>query len=220
MCTTPAPPSTAFVAASIWSGTGEVNTSPGHAASSIPAPTKPPWSGSCPDPPPETSPTLPATGASLRTTICASALYVSTSPCAAASPASDSLTTASGSLTSFFIVFTAIAIASLSLLSVRRRDAVGGHGVGVGYGFLDRPHDLARLGDLVVDERRDRCSGKTRKDVDGNQLVPVRGAASDRRDELGPERTRRVERRAGERADDHDDRDDRAADDDAGEVTR
>ena len=38
MCTTPAPPSTAFVAASIWSGTGEVNTSPGQAASSMPRP--------------------------------------------------------------------------------------------------------------------------------------------------------------------------------------
>ncbi len=34
MCSTPAPPSTPFVAASIWSGTGEVNTSPAHAASS------------------------------------------------------------------------------------------------------------------------------------------------------------------------------------------
>src|ERR671931_501439 len=52
MCTTPAPPSTALVAASIWSGTGEVNTSPGQAASSIPSPTKPACSGSCPFPPP------------------------------------------------------------------------------------------------------------------------------------------------------------------------
>jgi hypothetical protein len=73
MCTTPAPPSTAFVAASIWSGTGEVNTSPGQAASSMPSPTNPPCSGSWPEPPPETSATLPCTGAPARTTICASA---------------------------------------------------------------------------------------------------------------------------------------------------
>src|SRR3954465_187580 len=59
MCTTPAPPSTALVAASICSGTGEVNTAPGHAASSMPRPTKPPCSGSWPEPPPETSATFP-----------------------------------------------------------------------------------------------------------------------------------------------------------------
>src|SRR3954454_10711907 len=170
MCTTPAPPLTAFVAASIWSGTGEVNTSPGHAASSIPTPTKPPCSGSWPEPPPDTSPTLPATGASLRTTIWASASYVSRSPWAAARPARDSLTTASGSLMTFFIVLTAIAIASLSLLLVRCRNAVAGNGVGMGYGFRDRPHDTTRLGDEVVDERRDGSSCETGQDVDRNQL--------------------------------------------------
>ena len=47
-----------------WSGVGEVNTAPGTAASSIPAPTNPPCNGSCPQPPPETSATLPGTGAS------------------------------------------------------------------------------------------------------------------------------------------------------------
>src|SRR5213080_573742 len=60
MCRTPAPPLTALVAASIWSGTGEVNTSPGQAASSIPYPTNPPCRGSWPDPPPDTRPTLRA----------------------------------------------------------------------------------------------------------------------------------------------------------------
>src|SRR6266404_2583122 len=45
MCNTPAPPLTARVASSIWSGTGEVKTAPGQAASSIPRPTKPPCSG-------------------------------------------------------------------------------------------------------------------------------------------------------------------------------
>jgi hypothetical protein len=67
MCTTPLPASTAFVAASICSGTGEVKTSPGQAASSMPAPTNPPCIGSWPEPPPETSPTFPWTGASART---------------------------------------------------------------------------------------------------------------------------------------------------------
>src|ERR1041384_6496162 len=56
MCSTPAPPSTAFVASSIWSGVGEVNTSPGQAASSMPRPTKPPCIGSRPEPPPATRP--------------------------------------------------------------------------------------------------------------------------------------------------------------------
>jgi len=47
------------VASTIWSGVGEVKTSPQQAASSMPVPTKPPCRGSCPDPPPETSATLP-----------------------------------------------------------------------------------------------------------------------------------------------------------------
>ncbi len=67
MCSTPAPALTALVASSIWSGVGEVNTSPGHAASSMPRPTKPPCIGSWPEPPPEMIPTLPCTGASART---------------------------------------------------------------------------------------------------------------------------------------------------------
>ena len=65
-----APPATALVAASIWSGTGEAaNISPAQAASSMPKPTKPPCRGSCPEPPPETMPTLPGRGASPRTMI-------------------------------------------------------------------------------------------------------------------------------------------------------
>ncbi len=62
MNSTPAPLSTAAAARVIWSGTGEVKISPGQAAVSIPIPTKPPCSGSCPDPPPETSPTFPSYG--------------------------------------------------------------------------------------------------------------------------------------------------------------
>src|SRR5215217_4616982 len=56
MCSTPAPPSTLVVAHSIWSGVGEVNTSPGHAASSIPPPPNPPCRGPCPHPPPHEPP--------------------------------------------------------------------------------------------------------------------------------------------------------------------
>src|SRR5919109_4181494 len=103
MCRTPAPPFTALVASSIWSGVGEVNTSPGQAASSMPIPTKPPCIGSCPEPPPETSPTLPCTGASARTTMLGPKLTLTRSPCAAAMPWSSSVTTSSGLLISFFI---------------------------------------------------------------------------------------------------------------------
>src|SRR6478735_454124 len=100
MCTTPAPPSTAVVAASIWSGTGDVNTAPGQAASSIPRPTNPPCMGSWPAPPPETMATLPCLGASARTTICAARSTRRMSPWATASPARDSGTAFSGSFSS------------------------------------------------------------------------------------------------------------------------
>src|SRR3954468_19754967 len=59
---TPAPPSTPLVAAITWSGTGEVNTSPAQAASSIPGPTKPACIGSRPGPPPGTMAPLPGAG--------------------------------------------------------------------------------------------------------------------------------------------------------------
>src|SRR3954463_4752468 len=63
MCRTPAPPSTPFVAAAIWSGTGEVKTSPAHAASSMPMPTNPPCIGSRPRKPPPRNPPLHRPGA-------------------------------------------------------------------------------------------------------------------------------------------------------------
>src|SRR5437588_9764533 len=103
MCRTPAPPSTALVASDIWSGVGEVKISPGHAASSIPRPTKPPCIGSCPEPPPDTMPTLPCTGASVRTMYAGSRLTRMRSACAAAIPSSASWTTSSGALMSFFM---------------------------------------------------------------------------------------------------------------------
>src|SRR3979409_1583405 len=62
MWMTPAPASTALVAASICSGTGEVNTSPGQAASSMPWPTNPPCSGSRAGPPARDPAPLPRHG--------------------------------------------------------------------------------------------------------------------------------------------------------------
>src|SRR4051794_10298093 len=102
MCSTPAPPSTPLVAATIWSGTGDVKISPAHAASSMPGPTNPPCNGSCPDPPPEISPTLPCTGASPRKTTRFS-WSTRSSGWAAAMPRRASATTSAGSLMSFFI---------------------------------------------------------------------------------------------------------------------
>src|SRR5919107_2797257 len=102
MWSTPAPEFTASVAGMIWSGVGEVKTAPGTAASSIPRPTKPACSGSWPLPPPETRPTLPATGASRRVTYLGSELTVTRSAWASPKPSTDSSTTARGSLMSFF----------------------------------------------------------------------------------------------------------------------
>ncbi|CAM5692545.1 hypothetical protein STENM223S_01823 [Streptomyces tendae] len=96
---TPAPLSTAAAARTIWSGTGEVKTSPGQAADSIPGPTNPPCSGSCPEPPPDTRATCPATGASRRAITLFSTSTVS-SGWAAAIPRSASATTVSGTLMS------------------------------------------------------------------------------------------------------------------------
>src|SRR3954464_4684928 len=103
MWSTPAPPSTALVASIIWSGVGEGNTSPGQAASSIPDPTNPPCMGSCPEPPPDTTPTFPSTGASARTTNGGAYDTRTRSPYANSTPSSDSRRTAAGELMSFFI---------------------------------------------------------------------------------------------------------------------
>src|SRR2546421_2011019 len=105
MCSTPAPASTALVAATIWSGTGEVNTSPGQAASSIPKPTYPPCNGSCPDPPPDTRLTLPGVGPPARV-MYRSSMLTDRDGCAAATPASASTSTSSGALMSFFMTET------------------------------------------------------------------------------------------------------------------
>src|SRR5207248_6997815 len=126
MCSTPASVATALVAARIWSGTGEVNTSPGQAASSMPYPTKPPCRGSCPDPPPDTRLTLPGVGPPARVTY-RSAWFTDRDGWAAATPARASARTSSGALISFF---TAVAPSS----RVRRH-----HGFDGLVRFPDRP---------------------------------------------------------------------------------
>src|SRR5581483_730912 len=103
---TPAPVSTARVAATIWSGVGEVNTWPGHAASSMPCPTNPMCRGSCPLPPPDTSATFPAVPRARRTNL-PSSPRTTRSRWAIANPARLSRTIVSGSFTNFFIAASA-----------------------------------------------------------------------------------------------------------------
>src|SRR5947209_16963319 len=99
---TPAPVSTASAASIIWSGVGEVKIWPGQAASSMPRPTKPACSGSCPEPPPEISATLPGFNARRRTNLC-SAPRATMSACAAAKPSRLSVSRSSTALMSFFM---------------------------------------------------------------------------------------------------------------------
>src|SRR5579859_3275578 len=102
MSSTPASPATAWAASAIWSGVGEVKTCPGQAASSMPWPTKPACSGSCPLPPPEMRATLPGVSAARRTNF-RSAPSATISACAAAKPSRLSWSTVAGALISFFM---------------------------------------------------------------------------------------------------------------------
>src|ERR1051325_6824849 len=105
MKSTPAPRSTACAAASIWSGVGDVNTWPGHAASSMPWPTKPACSGSWPGPPPQINAPLSPFKCRRRTN-CRCAPSTTMSACAAANPSRLSESTLSTSLMSFFMAAT------------------------------------------------------------------------------------------------------------------
>src|SRR5688572_24290273 len=100
---TPPPVSTASAAASIWSGVGEVKTWPGHAASSMPRPTKPACNGSWPEPPPEMRPTLPPLRLRRRTNL-RSSPRVTMSLCAAAKPSRLSPSSVSVPLINFFMI--------------------------------------------------------------------------------------------------------------------
>src|SRR5688572_21867644 len=99
----PAPVFTSVAASIIWSGVGEVNTCPGQAASSMPNPTKPPCSGSWPEPPPEIRATLPGFSTLRRMNLWPPP-SVTMSECAAAKPSRLSVSTSSMALTNFFIV--------------------------------------------------------------------------------------------------------------------
>src|SRR2546429_3183738 len=118
---TPGPRSTALVAASMGSGTGEVKTSPGEAASSIRSPTRPPCSGSWPEPPPETRPTLPGVGPPARV-ITLFSTSTDSDGWAAATPSRASVTTVSGLLISFF----------MTLLPWLSGPGLLGYGIGIG----------------------------------------------------------------------------------------
>src|ERR1700751_3664820 len=102
MNSTPPPVSAASAAARMRSGVGEVKTCPGTAASSMPVPTNPPCSGSCPEPPPDTSATLPWLRPRGSTKGAASPRRTM-SECGAQKPARLSFTTSSTALMSFFI---------------------------------------------------------------------------------------------------------------------
>src|SRR5881392_2575109 len=116
---------------------------------------------------------------------------------AAARPVSDSRTTSAGSLISFRIWAdeTWVAIVASSL-SARRGRALGRDGVGGRDGLLDGPRDLARRSEDVVEHGGESGADQTGQHVDRDQLVPVRGAAADRRDQLRSEGTRGVQRRS------------------------
>src|SRR5436190_8590311 len=190
MCRTPAPPSTALVAARIWSGTGEVNTSPGQAASSIPYPTYPPCSGSCPDPPPDTRLTLPGVGPPARV-MYRSVVLTDSDGCAAATPASASVSTSSGALISFFT--------TTPCRWSGHADGFGGGGVG-DRRRLDRADEgIGRRGQQAGQEGRDEIHGYL---LPQQPLAAAHGRPGDHRAEV----PRGVQCRARHGSDDSDDR--------------
>src|SRR5207237_4071076 len=138
------------------------------------------------------------------------------SGCAAASPASDSLTTCAGSLRNLRIFLVSIAIRLLSLV----RGGGAGRRLFVRDGFLDRLLDVARVGQIVVSERGQGRSNEPGDEVDRNVLRPEGGAAGDRLHELRTEGARRVEGRAGDWAEDQDDADHSAANHETRELRR
>ena len=101
----------------VTSGDGAAKTWPQAAASAIPTPTYSGKSGSWPEPPPMTTPTFPATGASLRMMAVAAGCLRTSRGFASASPSNSSSVTSKGSLISFLI--------AMSPLSARGRAAVG-----------------------------------------------------------------------------------------------
>src|SRR5207245_461545 len=98
--------------------------------SSMPRPTNPACSGSCPEPPPDISATLPEVSLRRRTNL-SSAPSETISACAAAKPARLSASTCSGTLMSFFMALLRISF----LLVAQSRHATRDFGDG----FVEQP---------------------------------------------------------------------------------
>ena len=75
------------------------------------------------------------------------------------------------------------------------------------------------VADELVEECADKPTGDRADDVDGNELVEVGRSADQATEQLGTDLARRVERGAGDRADEDDDPVDDEPDDDPGEAT-
>src|SRR5687768_6513096 len=222
MWSTPAPPSTARVAASIWSGTGEVKTWPAAAASSMPRPTNPPWSGSWPEPPPEINATLPGFGPPLRRTRFWARSTLTMSGCAASSPDRLSGTMSSTALMSFFTRLGAFVAMGSSWESGCVTGWTGGSSSCGLVGMLGdrgtRHRGRTRVADELVREGADGATDDRSRDVDREQGAEVRLGADEQLEELRADLAGRVERRARDRADEDDDPVDDEADDDPGKA--
>ena len=217
MCRTPAPPSTARVAASIWSGTGEVNTWPAAAASSMPSPTNPPWSGSWPEPPPEMRRDLAldrAAGAEDEV-VGRVDLDVSGAP---PRPGRLSGTMSSTALMSFFIRLGAfVAMGS----SWDRSGMAGGQAAASAGSGTAGPARSRAATDELVGEGADQPTDDGAGDVHDGQRVPGRGRATDEPlHDVRADLARRVQGGTGDRADEDDDPVDDEPDGDAGEARR
>src|SRR6186997_3440094 len=164
----------------------------------MPRPTNPPWSGSWPEPPPDTSATLPETGPPARVTSIWVRSVRMMSGWALPKPARLSGTTSATSLMSFFI--------GQSLLAAWR----SGRG---------RFRPLAA--DELVQEGADEAAHGRADEVDDDELLDGHRSRPDGlAEEGGPDLAGGVERRARDGPDEDDDPVDDEADDQAGEARR
>src|SRR5215212_2997592 len=123
--------------------------------------------GSCPEPPPDTTPTFPSTGASARTTNGGSYETRTRSPYASSTPSSDSRRTASGALMSFFIAMVGLREERLE----RERAQRAAH---------ERPDHrnprVAPIGRALARDRQDRVDDPRPEISRGIDRVPGRSA--------------------------------------------
>src|SRR5271170_8088919 len=208
------------MAATIWSGVGEVNTWPGQAASSIPRPTKPACRGSWPEPPPEINATLPGVNLRRRTNF-RSAPSSTMSACAAAKPSRLSSSMVSTAFISLFIpsssLFARRSKAPPSILH-RRHEAnevahifrdhcvdslVSPGAPQIGHGEADRPNSHCRLAGLAPTGVRSVIGGEKGRSVGRRKVADLENGLQmlgrdrhriDRIDQLRHERAVRTER--------------------------